>query len=76
MEAKTWFWGWRGTLVPRPNKLLGVVGRPLGVPSTPIAEPSQQLIDEWHAKYLEALMALFEASKASAGEPEARLEVW
>jgi hypothetical protein len=26
----TWFWGWRGTLLPRPNKILGVLGKPLG----------------------------------------------
>ena len=27
----TWFWGWRGTPVPRPRKIVGVLGRPLGM---------------------------------------------
>ena len=35
----TLFWGWFGLPVPRPNKLLYVRGKPLGMPF--IAEPSQ-----------------------------------
>jgi hypothetical protein len=33
-------------------------------------------VDEWHAKYLQALTVLFDKSKAEAGEPEATLEIW
>lgn len=59
----TWFWGWNGTLVPRPNKILAVLGRPLGLPSTPIAEPSQEMIDRFHDKYLEEVQRMFDAYK-------------
>lgn len=59
----TWFWGWGGTLVPRPKKVLGVLGRPLGIPTTPIPEPSQAQIDEFHAKYLAEVQRLFETYK-------------
>ena len=59
----TWFWGLYGTLVPRPRKILGVVGQPLGVPSTPVAAPTQQQIDELHAKYLAEVTRIFESYK-------------
>jgi hypothetical protein len=35
----TLFWGWCGLPIPRPNKLLYVRGKPLGMPL--IAEPTQ-----------------------------------
>ena len=59
----TWFWGWRGTLVPRPSKILGVVGRPLGMPSEPIVESSQEQIDQCHELYLREVRRIFETYK-------------
>ena len=59
----TWFWGWRGTIVPRPNKILGVLGTPLGLPATPTPEPTQEQIDEWHARYLAEVQRLFDTYK-------------
>eukprot|EP00947_MAST-08B_sp_MAST-8B-sp1_P005545 g5545.t1 len=59
----TWFWGRWGTVIPRPRKLVVVIGRPLGMPAEPIAEPSQEQIDEWHTKYLDELTRIFEQWK-------------
>jgi len=59
----TWFWGYRGSLIPRPNKILCVIGRPLGIPTTPVAEPSQEQIDFFHDKYLAEVQRLFETYK-------------
>lgn len=59
----TWFWGYKGTLIPRPNKILGVLGRPLGIPKEPIAEPTQEQIDAFHKKYLEEVRRLFDSYK-------------
>jgi hypothetical protein len=56
----TWFWGWRGTLIPRPNKIVGVLGTPLGMPTEPIDEPTQQQIDQWHDKYLTEVRRIYE----------------
>lgn len=70
------FWG--EALMPifprRDSECLTYVGPPLQLPT--LSEPSIAEIDTWHGKYLEALGALFEASKADAGEPEAVLEIW
>lgn len=59
----TWFWGWRGTLLPRPNKILGVLGKPLGLPSTPIPEPTAEEIDHWHGRYMEEVRRIFDTYK-------------
>ena len=59
----TWFWGWGGTLIPRPNKIVGVLGTPLGIPATPIAEPTQEQIDAFHDKYLAEVKRLFDTYK-------------
>ena len=53
---------------------LSYVGAPLELPTLPDPTPAE--VDAWHAKYLAALTALFDASKAEAGEPEAALEIW
>jgi len=60
----TWFWGWGGSLIPRPNKIIGVLGKPLGIPTTPIPEPTQEQIDEFHDKYLAEVKRLFDTYKA------------
>jgi hypothetical protein len=59
----TWFWGSYGTLAPRPNKILGVVGQPLGIPKRGIAEPTQEQIDQYHSKYLDELTRIFDTYK-------------
>ena len=59
----TWVWGYQGTLIPRPNKILGVLGRPLGIPETPIAEPTHAQIDSFHDKYLAEVQRLFDTYK-------------
>eukprot|EP00808_Paulinella_micropora_P014233 g76773.t1 len=59
----TFFWGRWFSLVPRPNKLLGVLGTPLGIPEIPDPNPSQEKIDEYHKKYLEEVRRLFETYK-------------
>ena len=59
----TWFWGWRGTLTPRPNPILGVLGQPIGMPSEPISAPTQQQIDLFHGKYLSEVLRIFDEYK-------------
>lgn len=70
------FWGdWLVPIFPRRDaSCLSYVAPPLQLPL--IAEPTQAQLDEWHAKYVDALQALFDNSKADAGEPDAVLEVW
>ena len=60
----TWFWGYGGTLLPRPNKILGVMGKPIGIPPTPNSDPSQEEIDHFHAIYLAEVQRLFDTYKA------------
>lgn len=48
-------------LIPRRHELTTVVGTPIDVPK--VVEPSRKLIDEYHAKYVDALTRLFEEHK-------------
>ncbi|KAL9180288.1 hypothetical protein ACHAXT_008258 [Thalassiosira profunda] len=57
----TLFWGKWYLPIPRDEKLLYVVGRPIGVPH--IAEPTQEDIDKWHKVYCEEVRRLFETYK-------------
>ncbi|KAL7471972.1 hypothetical protein ACHAXS_012289 [Conticribra weissflogii] len=57
----TLFWGKWCLPVPRDEKLLYVVGKPLGLPH--ITEPTQEDIDKWHARYCEEVRNIFEAHK-------------
>lgn len=57
----TWLWGMWYLPIPRDDKLLYVCGKPLGLPH--IAEPTQEDIDKWHAKYCEEVRRLFESYK-------------
>jgi len=59
----TWFWGWGGTLVPRPNKIVAVIGKPLGIPAAQTAEPTQEQIDHFHALYLAEVQRIFDTYK-------------
>ena len=54
--------------------LVTAVGKPLQLPR--IAEPSKADVQEWHAKYIEALQTTFDTYKAAAGRPRAVLEIW
>ena len=53
--------------------LLTYVGAPLELPA--IAEPTIEDVDKWHARYVAALLQLFDEHKAEAGAPHAQLEV-
>lgn len=59
--ALTYFWGKWYLPIPRDDKLLYARGRPLGLPH--IAEPTQEDIDKWHAKYCEEVVKLFDGNK-------------
>lgn len=48
-------------LIPRRHELTTVVGAAIPVPK--VAEPSKELIDEYHTRYTEALTKLFEEHK-------------
>ena len=62
-------------LLPLPGvSLVTAVGEPLQLPC--IAKPSKLDVEKWHAKYIEALQATFDAHKAAAGRPDAVLEIW
>jgi len=61
--------------LPRTNvDVVTVVGSPVQLPQ--IAEPTPADVDEWHAKYVAALVATFEKHKAECGKPDAVLELW
>lgn len=69
------FGWWLVPLFPRlDSEILTYVGPPLQMPT--IAEPTSAQIDEWHAKYVTALVDLFDAHKAEVGQPDAKLEIW
>jgi len=57
----TLMFGLWGLPIPRPCKLLVVRGSPLGLPQRD--EPTQQEIDEWHQKYVDEVVKLFEKYK-------------
>jgi len=61
---------------PLPRRDVGlymVVGTPLRLPQ--IAEPSAAQLDEHHARYIDALRALFDRNKANFGLADAQLEI-
>ncbi|XP_065213887.1 2-acylglycerol O-acyltransferase 2-like [Planococcus citri] len=49
-------------VLPQRRPVTSVVGAPIHVPKT--QNPSQELVDEYHQKYVDALVALFEQYKA------------
>ena len=61
----TWFWGRCGLPIPHRTPIVAVMGEPLRVPKD--AAPSPELVDAWHAKFLQAQQNLFETHKASYG---------
>ncbi|KAL1508050.1 hypothetical protein AB1Y20_007646 [Prymnesium parvum] len=58
----------------RSSNIYTYVGPPLQLPT--IASPTDAQVSAWHAKYIQALVDLFEANKAAAGYPDAKLEIW
>lgn len=65
---------WWLPLLPHRNlDLLTVVGEPLEIPQ--VDDPSDEMVDEWHGKYMDALRAVFDKHKAEAGKPDAVLEI-
>lgn len=64
-----------GTPWPRRSPLVGVVGRPLDLGHHP--SPTREQVDEAHAKYVRALMDLFDRHKAACAPngAAARLEI-
>jgi len=75
VPAAIFFGAWWNPIFMRTDaQCVSYVGSPLQMPT--IKEPTAAQVDEWHAKYVEALRALFEKHKAEAGEPNAVLEIW
>lgn len=75
IPAVLFFGWWACPLLPEQQaQLLTCVGPPLQLPK--IQQPSCSDVDEWHAKYITALLDLFEKHKAEAGYPGATLEIW
>lgn len=48
-------------MIPRRKPLNLVIGRPIDVPKT--AEPSDEMVDEYHQKFMDGLIELFETNK-------------
>lgn len=69
------FWGlsWCPLLPRRNIEMRTFVGEPLEVPR--IEEPTDQDVEIWHAKYIDALKTLFDKHKVESGCPDAVLEV-
>mmetsp|Transcript_24395 Transcript_24395/g.52275 ORF Transcript_24395/g.52275 Transcript_24395/m.52275 type:complete len:336 (+) Transcript_24395:27-1034(+) len=57
----TLFWGKWYLPIPRDEKLLYVVGEPLGLPH--IKDPTQDDIDKWHGVYCDQVRDIFETYK-------------
>ncbi|GAB6023805.1 Diacylglycerol O-acyltransferase 2 [Chamberlinius hualienensis] len=59
--------------LPKRKELYTVVGRPIQVEKDP--NPSQELIDEYHRKYIEGVQQLFEESKLKLGPEYENVEL-
>uniref|UniRef100_A0A6U2DDA3 Acyltransferase n=1 Tax=Pseudictyota dubia TaxID=2749911 RepID=A0A6U2DDA3_9STRA len=59
--ALTYFWGKYYLPIPRDEKLLYARGRPMGLPHIP--EPTDDDVNEYHAKYCEEVTRLFNKYK-------------
>ncbi|KAL3764750.1 hypothetical protein ACHAW5_011301 [Stephanodiscus triporus] len=57
----TIFWGKFYLPIPRDEKLLYVVGKPIGLPH--LEHPKQEDIDKWHAKYCDEVRVIYETFK-------------
>ena len=72
------FGRWFFPLLPKAVELHTVGGSPLRLPR--IEEPTAEQVDEWHAKYVTHLKALFDEHKAefgkASGSDKRELEIW
>eukprot|EP00854_Cymbomonas_tetramitiformis_P004802 gene4803-5869_t len=67
-------WGVALTPIPRPVPLIAVVGKPIKVEKK--VEPTNEDVDELHAKFVKALQELFDNHKANHdGYANAKLEI-
>ncbi|KAL7535110.1 hypothetical protein ACHAXR_010140 [Thalassiosira sp. AJA248-18] len=57
----TLFWGKFYLPIPRDEKLLYVIGKPIGLPHIP--DPTQEDIDKWHGVYCNEVRKIFETYK-------------
>ena len=65
---------WLLPLLPRPGvKLVHCVGAPINVPL--VAEPTDAQVEEYHAKYVAGLKAVFDENKAACGYADAQLKL-
>lgn len=62
----TYIWGRWYLPIPRDCKCLYVMGQPLGLPQ--IADPTQEDIDKWHAKYCREVKRIFDTYKERVPE--------
>jgi len=70
------FWGVGGTPMPLRTTISFAVGAPMKVPPNPDnTRPDESLVDEYHAKYCDALKALFDQHKVAAGYADRELQV-
>jgi len=75
VPAVIFFGAWWNPIFMRTDACcVSYVGPPLQLPT--IKEPTAAEVDEWHAKYIEALTRVFDENKSTAGEPDAELEIW
>jgi len=66
--------GWKGTLLPYPDsKLTVIVGKALQFPK--IEKPSEEDIEKYQGKFIEAMKLLFETHKGKYGEKDDVLEI-
>jgi hypothetical protein len=74
--APTIAWGtspWK--LLPAKCPVYVVVGEPVTVDHEPMAQPTKEAIDALHARYKQALLALFEKHKHAYGYGNSRLVI-
>jgi 2-acylglycerol O-acyltransferase 2 len=55
----TLFWGLCGLPIPRPRPVLYVRGKPLGLPKLPRDQITDELVKEWHGKYVAEVERLY-----------------
>jgi hypothetical protein len=59
----TLFWGRWFLPIPYKKKIVGVLGKPIGIPSAPKEDPSQDEIDKYHEIYVSEVTRIFEQYK-------------
>ena len=72
----TWFWGKFGLPIPFTPKVTMCIGEPLAVEKwTGEGRIPDDVIDELHQRYIDAIQNLFDKYKVHVGYPDAALEV-